>query len=86
MKLDTNATIAAIHHTAEVAYGDRLGFYAGMSAADALAAETARLGRRMLADDFGDDQFAAVLDCLATEAGVDNVDAILEAAYASVNG
>lgn len=82
--LTTVDALAAIHNAAEVAYGDRLGTYLG-TIAEQIELETARLGRRLL-DGFSDEQFAALLDHLASEVGAENVDAILKAAYASVNG
>ena len=83
--LTTLDALVAIHNAAEVAYGDRLGTYPG-AIAEQLERETARLGVRLLDPELPDEQFDEVVNCLVCEVGEDNVDDILQAAYAAVNG
>lgn len=76
----------AIHTAAEVAYGDKLGYYKQLPEAEQLAKEAHRLGARLLGldivmNDEDADTFDGVVNVLATELGAHNVDKILNYAY-----
>jgi len=77
----------AIHAAAEVAYGDKLGYYRHLpSEEEQLKKEAHRLGARLLGldivmNDADADTFDGVVNVLATELGAHNVEKVLNYAY-----
>lgn len=76
----------AIHAAAEVAYGDKLGYYRHLTENEQLAKEAHRLGVRLLGldivmNDDDADTFDGVINVLATELGAHNVERVLNYAY-----
>ena len=87
MKKENIAKIlSAVHAAAEIAYGDKLGYYRHLTEEEQLAKEAHRLGARLLSLDIimnnaDADTFDGVVNVLATELGAQNVDRILKSVY-----
>lgn len=85
-KENTIKILNAIHAAAEVAYGDKLGYYRHLGEDEQLKSEAHRLGARLLGldivmNDDDADTFDGVVNVLATELGVHNVERVLNYAY-----
>ena len=85
-KENTTKILEAIHAAAEVAYGDKLGYYRHLPDEGQLAKEAHRLGARLLGldivmNDDDADTFDGVVNILATELGAHNVERVLNYAY-----
>lgn len=85
-KATTLKLINAIHIAAEVAYGDKLGYYRHLAEEEQLKKEAHRLGVRLLVldivlNDTATDTFDNVVNVLATELGAHNVEKVLNYAY-----
>lgn len=87
MKKETTIKVLnAVHAAAEVAYGDKLGYYKHLPENEQLAKEAHRLGVRLLGLDIvmkdeDADTFDGVVNVLATELGAHNVERVLNYAY-----
>lgn len=85
-KENTIRILNAVHAAAEVAYGDKLGYYKQLPEEEQLAKEAHRLGARLLGldivmNDEDADTFDGVVNVLATELGAHNVERVLNYAY-----
>lgn len=85
-KENVTKILNAIHAAAEIAYGDKLGYYRHLAAEEQLKNEAHRLGVRLLGldivmNDADADTFDGVVNVLATELGAHNVERVLNYAY-----
>lgn len=85
-KENTIKILNAVHAAAEIAYGDKLGYYRHLTEEEQLAKEAHRLGARLLGldivmNDDDADTFDGVVNVLAIELGADNVEKVLNYAY-----